>query len=72
VTEDTRRTISNLKIDARLMRALAHPVRVQIVAELSKPGRVISPSEFAEQFINESARIIEWAAAHPRSVLPTA
>jgi DNA-binding transcriptional ArsR family regulator len=50
VTEDTRRNISNLKIDARLMRALAHPVRVQIVAELSKPGRVISPSEFAEQF----------------------
>ncbi|MGN6258774.1 MAG: ArsR/SmtB family transcription factor [Solirubrobacterales bacterium] len=35
-------------VDARVARAMAHPMRVQILAELNK--RAMSPSEFAKRF----------------------
>jgi DNA-binding transcriptional ArsR family regulator len=40
--------IGHIAIDAQLVRALGHPTRIQIVAEINKPGRVISPKEFAD------------------------
>lgn len=49
--DDKRRgSIGAIKIDAQLMRALGHPTRIQIVAEINKPGRVLSPREFADEY----------------------
>jgi hypothetical protein len=39
-----------IRVDARLMKALSHPMRVQIVAELNKPDRLTSPSKFARKY----------------------
>lgn len=39
-----------IRVGVRLMKALGHPVRVQIAAELNRPDRVTSPSKFAEKF----------------------
>lgn len=38
-----------IRVDPRLIKALAHPMRVQIMAELGTPGRVTSPSKFATE-----------------------
>jgi DNA-binding Lrp family transcriptional regulator len=44
-----REQTESIRVDVRLMKALAHPMRIRIVAELNKPGRVTSPSKFANE-----------------------
>jgi DNA-binding transcriptional ArsR family regulator len=44
-----RKQTDSIRVDVRLMKALAHPTRIRIVAELNKPGRVILPSKFATE-----------------------
>lgn len=46
--KDKRGSIASIKVDAEFLKALAHELRIQIVAELNKPGRVLSPREFAD------------------------
>lgn len=43
-----RGSVAAISMDTRLMRAMAHPMRMQIVAEINKPGRLLSPVKFAE------------------------
>lgn len=43
-----RGSVAAISMDTRLMRAMAHPMRIQIVSEINKPGRTLSPSRFAE------------------------
>jgi hypothetical protein len=44
-----REQTDGIRVDVRLMKALAHPMRIRIAAELNKPGRVTSPSKFATE-----------------------
>lgn len=39
-----------IRVGVQLMKALAHPMRIQITAELNKPECVTSPSKFAEKY----------------------
>lgn len=43
-----RGSVAAISMDTRLMRAMAHPMRIQIVSEINKPGRTLSPSRFSE------------------------
>lgn len=45
-----RGSVAAISMDTRLMRAMAHPMRIQIVSEINKPGRTLSPSRFAEMY----------------------
>jgi DNA-binding transcriptional ArsR family regulator len=45
-----RRETEAIKVDARLMKALSHPMRVQIMAELNMPDIITSPSKFSKKF----------------------
>jgi hypothetical protein len=43
-----RGSIAALKMDRRLMRAMTHPIRIQVLSEINKPGVQLSPVRFAE------------------------
>jgi DNA-binding transcriptional ArsR family regulator len=43
-----RHDIGEMEIDAKLMKALSHEMRIQIVAELNKPAHRLSPRQFSE------------------------
>lgn len=51
-------------MDPRLFRAMAHPLRVQILGELSLPGAILSPSRFAES----ACRPLSTVAYHFRAL----
>jgi hypothetical protein len=45
-----RGSVAAISMDTRLIRAMAHPMRIQIVSEINKPGRTLSPVRFSEAF----------------------
>lgn len=51
-------------MDPALFRAMAHPLRVQILGELSLPGAVLSPSRFAE----DACRPLSTVSYHFRAL----
>lgn len=44
-----RGSIAAIAMDPQLMRAMTHPTRIKIVAEINKPGRLLSPRSFSDQ-----------------------
>lgn len=46
----SRRETDAIRVTVQLMRALSHPMRIQISAELNKPDVITSPSKFAEKY----------------------
>jgi len=47
VPKDKRDETNAIRVTARLMQAMSHPMRIRIMAELNKPEHTISPSKFA-------------------------
>lgn len=43
-----RGSVAAISMDVRLMKAMAHPMRIHIVSEINKPGRLLSPARFSE------------------------
>ncbi len=43
-----RGSIAAIAMDPKLMRAMLHPTRVRIVAEINKPGCILSPRKFSD------------------------
>lgn len=46
--KEKRGSVAAISMDTRLMKAMAHPLRIQIVSEINKPGRLLSPVRFSE------------------------
>src|SRR3954447_100517 len=52
-----RGSVAAISMEVRLMKAMAHPMRIQIVSEINKPGRLLSPARFAEAVDKPLSRV---------------
>lgn len=47
--KEKRGSVAAISMDTRLMKAMAHPMRMQIMAVMNKPGILLSPIKFADK-----------------------
>src|SRR3954468_16385259 len=52
-----RGSIAAISMELRLMKAMAHPMRIQIVSKINKPGRLLSPARFSEAIEKPIAQV---------------